>query len=173
MINDSKQRYGSISRIFHWGMAILLVWQGMKFFDRIRDGEHWIGETLVPWHVSIGTLLLALVVLRLLWAGKQKSNRPDQDPATAFLVKLGHRLMYAGLVLMPLTGMMYLVGKGYGLKAFGVQLIARGQETPWMISVGGLHSPIAWILLVLVVGHLAIALYHGLVKKDGVLQRML
>lgn len=172
MINDSKQRYGTVSRCFHWAMVILLVWQGLKFFDRLNDGEHWVGQTLVPWHVSIGTLILVVIVLRLLWAGKQRGNRPEQDPATAFLVKLGHGLMYAAMLFMPIAGILYLVGNGYGLTAFGVQLIAKGAEIPWMISVGSLHSPVAWILLVLVIGHVAIALFHGLVKKDGVLQRM-
>jgi len=173
MIDDSKQRYGSVSRFFHWAMVILLVWQGMKFFDRINEGEHWIGQTFVPWHISIGALILLTVILRLIWAGKQRRNRPEQEPATAFLVKLGHGLMYAGIVLMPITGIMYMVGNGHGLAPFGIQLVAKGPEVPWLASLGELHSPIAWVLLALVVGHIAIALYHGLVKKDGVLQRML
>lgn len=174
MTNDSPERYGSISRIFHWGMAILLVWQGMKFFDRINDGEHWVGQTLVPFHVGIGSVLLLLVVLRILWALSQRRNRPVQDPATAFLVKVGHFLLYAGMLLMPLTGVMYLVGRGFGWKPFGIELIAGGPEIPWMASVGGtLHSPIAWLLLIMVVGHVGIALFHKFVKKDDVLSRML
>lgn len=172
MINDSKERYGSISKLFHWGMAVLIIWQGLKFFDRIDDGEHWVGETLVPWHISIGTLLLVLVVLRLLWVAKQTGNRPLQNPATAVLVKIGHSLLYAGVVLMPVTGMLYMVGKGHGLSPFGVQLIAKGDEVPWMADIGGLHSPIAWILLVLIVGHVCIALFHHFVRKDDALRRM-
>lgn len=172
-MNDSKERYGSISRWFHWGMAVLIGWQLLKFFDRINDGEHWVGQTLVPWHVSIGALILVLVLLRMVWAAKQKDRRPEQDPATAFLVKLGHFLLYAGMVLMPVTGILYMVGKGYGLKVFGTQFIERGEGIDWMASVGGLHSPIAWFLLIMVVGHVGIALLHHVVKKDGVLRRML
>lgn len=173
MINDNKQRYGTISRAFHWLMAVLLVWQLLKFFDRINDGEHWVGETLVPWHVSIGSLLAVLIILRLLWALKQWGNRPEQDPATVILVRLGHGLLYAGMVLMPLTGILTMIGKGYGLAPFGVRIVARGEEIPWMANLGSLHSPIAWILLVLIIGHLCIALYHALIRKDGILQRML
>lgn len=173
MIDDNKQRYGSISRIFHWGMAVLIGWQVLKFFDRIDDGEHWVGQTLVPWHISIGSLLLVLVVLRLLWVAKQKGNRPEQDPATVFLVRLGHGLLYAAMVLMPLTGICVMIGNGYGLAPFGIQLAAKGAEIPWMAALGNLHSPIAWILLILILGHIAIALFHGIVKKDGVLQRMI
>jgi len=173
MIDDSTQRYGTISRIFHWGMAFLIGWQLLKLFDRINDGEHWVGQTLVPWHISIGTLLLVLIVLRLIWAGKQKGSRPVQDPATAFLVKLGHGLMYAAMVLMPVTGILTMVGNGYGLTAFGIQLASKGEEISWMASLGSLHSPIAWVLLIMIIGHIGIALFHGLIKKDGVLQRML
>src|SRR3546814_11980422 len=61
---DSKERYGRISRFLHWGMALLIGWQLLKIFDRVADGENWIGQTLVPWHVSIGTLLLLLIAFR-------------------------------------------------------------------------------------------------------------
>src|SRR3546814_2463569 len=61
---DSKERYGRISRFLHWGMALLIGWQLLKIFDRVADGEHWIGQTLVPWHVSIGTVMLLLIALR-------------------------------------------------------------------------------------------------------------
>jgi cytochrome b561 len=172
MINDTKERYGVISKIFHWLMALLVGWQLLKLGDRIADGKHWVGETLVPWHVSIGTLLLALIVLRIIWALVQRKKRP-QPPKNAFLVKAGHGLMYAVMLVLPLTGVMYLVGKGYGLKAFDVQLIAGGEKTAWLAELGHNHSTLAWILAALVVGHIVIALVHHFIKRDGILRRML
>lgn len=169
---ERQERYDGVSRFFHWSMALLVVWQFLKFFDRIDEGEHWVGETLVPWHISIGTLLLVLVTLRIFWAARQKDKRPAPDPAMAFLIKAGHFLLYAGLVLLPVTGIMAMVGGGYGLSAFGIPLAAEGDEVPWMAAIGGLHSPIAWSLLILVVGHIGMALVHHFVKKDGVLRRM-
>ena len=173
MITDNKTRYGSISRLFHWVMAFFIGWQLLKFFDRISDGEHWVGQTLVPWHGGIGALLLLLVVLRIIWAATQKNRRPQQDPATATLVRIGHFLLYAAMLLMPVTGAWILVGKGYGLRPFGIELVARGPEIPWMAAAGGtLHSPLAWLLLIMIVGHIGVALFHHFVKKDGVLRRM-
>lgn len=169
---DTRERYGNISRILHWDMALLIGWQLLKIFDRVADGEHWIGQTLVPWHVSIGTLLLLLIALRIVWAVKQKDNRPEQDPATAFLVKAGHFLLYAGMVLMPVTGVLTMLGGGYGWTAFGIELVAKGDKIPWMASLGSLHSPIAWALLILIVGHSGIALLHHVIRKDDVLRRM-
>lgn len=173
-MNDSKQRYGAITRCLHWGMGLLIIWQFMKFFDRINDGEHWVGQTLVSWHISIGSVLLVLVVLRLIWAARQRHNRPEQDPATAFLVKAGHGLLYACMLLLPITGVMIMVGNGYGWAPFGMELVAGdGPEIDWMATLGSVHSLIAWCLLILVVGHVLIALAHHFVKKDGVLKRML
>lgn len=64
MLCDTRERYGSVSRFFHWLMAVLLIWQFLRFGQRIAEGEHWVGQTLVPWHVSIGATLLVLIVLR-------------------------------------------------------------------------------------------------------------
>ena len=170
---DSSVRYGTVSRYLHWGMAVLIAWQMMKFFDRIGDGEHWVGQVLASWHVSIGTLLLLLAIGRIAWAGKQRNRRPAPAPATAWLVKAGHALLYLAMAVLPITGIMVLVGNGFGLAAFGIPLVAPGTDIAWMAELGGrLHSPVAWLLLIMVACHIGMAFFHYFVKKDGVLQRM-
>lgn len=176
MSRDTTQRYGTVSRLLHWGMGGLVIWQALKLFDRINDGEHWVGETLVPWHVSIGTLIGVLIVVRIIWALRNRRHRPPpaSPPMLGMLARAGHIALYACLALMPLSGISIMIGNGYGLEAFGVQLVAPGAEIPWMATFGGLvHSPLAWLLVALVLGHIGAALWHGLVRKDGVLQRML
>lgn len=176
MSRDTRECYGSVSRFFHWVVALLVFWQALKLFDRIDDGEHWIGQTLVPWHISIGVLVLLLVIPRIAWALRNRGNRPPAPPPAALglVAKAGHFALYAALLLMPLTGIAIMVGIGYGLTAFGIELVARGTDMPWLASVGGaLHSPVAWFLVVMVAGHAGMALVHHFVKKDGVLRRML
>ncbi|AIL62285.1 cytochrome b [Pseudomonas alkylphenolica] len=172
-MQDSAHRYGGITRLLHWTMALLIGLQFFKLGDRIDDGEHWIGQTIVPWHISFGGLLLVLIVLRLLWALGQRQQRPQPVGSPALLVKAGHGLLYACMLLMPITGVLVMLGNGYGLKVFGVQLVAKtGVETDWMISLGNLHSPLAWLLVILVVGHIGAALFHHFVKKDDTFKRM-
>lgn len=173
MIEDSKARYGAVSVALHWTMAVLIGWQLFKFGDRIAEGEHWIGQTLVPWHVSIGTLLLGLIVVRLVWVACQRGRRPEHDPKNAWLVKAGHGLLFAGMLAMPVTGVLTMIGGGYGLTAFGVELIAKGEKVAWAAAVGGLHSPIAWAVTVLVIGHVGMALIHHFVHRDDTLRRIL
>lgn len=173
MMHDSKSRYGTVSRVLHWLMAGLIAWQFLKLGDRLEEGEHWVGQTLVPWHVSIGALLLVLIVLRIGWALSQLPRRPPHDPATAWAVKAGHLALYACMLLMPISGLLYLLGNGYGVKVFGVQLVEKGPEIAWAATLGSVHSPLAWLTVLLVVGHIGAALYHRLVKRDDIMQRML
>jgi len=89
-------------------------------------------------------------------------------------VKAGHGLLYLGMLVLPITGVMIMIGKGYGLDPFGIELVAGSEnEIAWMAAIGSIHSLIAWALLILVAGHIAMALYHRFVKKDDVMQRML
>lgn len=173
MRNDSPDRYGSVTRLLHWGMALLVLTQFLKLGDRIAEGEHWIGQTIVPWHISVGALILVLAVVRLLWAARQYPDRPRPD-ALVWLVRAGHFLLYVCMFLLPATGVMTMLGGGYGLTVFGVELVAStGTETPWLATLGNLHSPIAWIFVALVVGHAGAALYHHFVRRDPTLRRML
>ena len=173
MHNDSPSHYGGPTRLLHWGMGLLIVVQFLKLGDRIDEGEHWIGQTIVPWHVSIGVVIFALALLRLWWAARQGPHRPwpQASPAT---VRLGHFLLYACMFLLPVTGIAVMLGGGYGLTVLGVNVVARtGVETPWLSAVGGLHSPMSWVFVVLILGHIAAALMHHFFRRDQTLRRML
>src|SRR5690606_28233949 len=116
-----------------WTIAVLVAWQALKLFDRIDDGEHWVGQTLVPWHISVGVLILVLMVPRIAWALRNLRNRPSAPPPPllAFLASAGHLAVYAALLLMPLTGIAIMLGNGYGLSVFGLELVAAGPKIPW------------------------------------------
>ena len=176
MSRDTRDRYGTVSRFFHWAIALLVAWQALKLFDRIDDGEHWVGQTLVPWHISIGVLVLVLMVPRIAWALRNQGNRPPAPPppALGLLAKAGHVALYAALLLMPVTGIAIMLGNGYGLTVFGMELVAKCDGIPWLATFGSaVHSPLAWLLVAMVIGHAGMALVHHFVKRDGVLRRML
>ena len=173
MLHDSPERYGVVTRLLHWSMAVLVLLQFVKFFERL-DGE---GGPLVAaitgWHTSIGTLLLVLVVVRIAWAFLQRQRRPVNDPALAIFVTAGHVALYVALLALPILGLLFMLGGGYGHAAFGIGLFPPGDEVRWARVWGSLHSPLAWLLAIALVVHVLAALYHHLVRKDGVLRRML
>ncbi len=173
MLKDTPTRYGALTRLIHWLMAVMIVLQFMKLGDRINDGEHWIGQTIVPLHGSLGILLLALIVVRLVWAIRQSSLRPKYEGLQRILAKGGHGLLYLCMILVPLTGMARPLGAGYGLKMFGCQLVeGDGQKIEWLLAFSQIHAPLTWAFVVLAIGHIGAALFHQFVLKDGTLSRM-
>lgn len=172
MLRDSPERYGLVTRLLHWSMAVLVLLQFVKFGDRLGQGRYWLVETVGGWHTTVGTLLLVLVLARIVWAFVQRRNRPVNDPALAIFVTTGHVLLYAALLALPILGMLIMLGGGYGHEAFGIGLFPPGEEVDWARMWGSLHSPLAWLLAIAVVVHVAAAVYHHLVRRDGVLRRM-
>ncbi|NYT44559.1 cytochrome b [Alcaligenaceae bacterium] len=173
MRNDTPSHYSGTTRFLHWAMSLLIILQFMKLGDRINDGEHWVGQTIVPWHISVGALIFVLALLRLWWALRQRPHRPQPEAMPA-LVRLGHNLLYACMLLLPITGICTMLGGGYGLTVFGINLVAETEvEIPWLAAIGNLHSYIAWTFVALVIGHIAAALFHHFVRRDRTLRRML
>ncbi|MGC3872535.1 cytochrome b [Halomonas sp. GXIMD04776] len=172
---DTQRRYGVVSLLFHWTMALLVIVQFMALSGYINDGDHWIGNTIVPWHVDVGLLLLVLVSLRIIWMLSQRQQRPEVhgQGAMQLLAKGGHFLLYACMVLMPVTGILLMVGGGHGLGFLGIELVAESEKKiSWAVALGEWHAQISWLFVALVLGHFAAALYHHFVKHDDTLLRM-
>ncbi|HEC73227.1 MAG TPA: cytochrome b [Methylophaga aminisulfidivorans] len=174
MINDSPDRYGSVTRFFHWLVAVLVIQQFFKFADRIDEGKHWLGDTFGPYHVSIGAVIMLLAIFRLLWSIKQKNQRPAIESPYPKLAKAVHGIMYFCLIAMPPLGALYIHGHGYPVKVFGQVLIAKpAEKVQWAHDIGELHSILAFVLVFLVIGHITVALYHHFIRKDNTLRRMI
>lgn len=172
-VMDNNQRYGLISRLLHWGMALLLVWQFTSatahwlFPDTPFEAFFW------GTHYSMGVLLLTLVVLRAVWALANASRRP---PAVSVMAKLGHVALYALMIAVPTIALIRQYGSGRSLEVFGMPLMSgfEGEEITWMTELGGLlHGELGWTLLVLVIGHIVMAFLHRKLTHHNVLTRMM
>ena len=83
---------------------------------------------------------------------------------------LGHKLLYALLILLPLSGLLMIFQTGV-LAAVIANDPAKLPDLE-KFTIHDLHGAIATILLVTVALHLAAALYHQIVLKDKLLRRM-
>lgn len=173
MFTDKTHSYGTLSKLFHWLTAILVAWQFAKFLDRVGGGEHWIADNIVSHHISIGSIFLLLVIVRTIWALAQRGKRPVNPQASNKLVAFGHAFLYVLMILMPLLGVAVMVGNGYGLGVYGWQIIERGGEIPFLIQLGSFHSPVAWLFLIVVLGHIAMAVKHHVTNDKKVMRSML
>jgi len=173
---DNPHAYGTVTRFLHWSMAALFGWQfissALHAWNRDADISRWFWSS----HVSLGVVLLALVALRVLWALAGSRRRPPAGAhAWGRLSRLGHAGLYLLMICVPVVAMMRAQGRGKGLSVFGVQLIeASGREIPSLIAVGNaLHGWLGWLLLALVVGHVAMVGVHQYIWRDQAAAPML
>jgi cytochrome b561 len=126
-------------------------------------------------HKLTGLLILCLMVLRAMWAlSNPKPVLPEGTPVwQKFAERLVHVSLYLLLILMPLSGWIMSVAAGYtphlGSMNFNLPLAKNKALSD---TAFGFHSWFAIIIIALVSIHVLAALYHYLVKKDKILQRM-
>lgn len=157
-IKDNTTRYGLVSRALHWGMALLILWQFLSAASHYFFEDTAIEAFFWPSHKPLGLLLLLLMGLRLLWALAQKSQRP---PSVSLWAKTGHVTLYLLLLLVPVLGLLRQYGSGRSFEPFGIPLFAgfEDDKIQWMLDAGSiLHGELGWVLLLLIVGHILMAL---------------
>ena len=170
---DTVTRYNATARALHAMIAVLVIANlalGL-LHEPLEDTVN-----LLPLHKSIGLTVLAVSVARVLWRFTWKT--PIYAPAIGrvdlAVAKVVHVLFYALIILMPLTGwIMSSAGKrplawfGVGVPKFAV---AKGSPLAEAASEG--HELLGYLLLALALVHVAAALRHHFILKDGVLRRM-
>lgn len=172
-LRDTPTAYGIVSRVLHWTTAALVLFQFTVVLSWRALGETPLTltlSTLGP-HGSLGVLLLVISVLRAGWAFFNRHRRP---PAKNALARIVHLTLYGLLIALPSLAILRQYGRGGALRVYGQPLFdAAERDIPWMVTLANaLHSPLAWLLLVLVMGHAIMALIHRLGLKDDTLSRM-
>jgi len=177
MLQDTSDRYGAVSRALHWGMTLLLAWHFFGASCRLLLGRDAPLAAFVfgGTHRAMGTLLFVLIVLRLLWVFVERRHRPayTQD-ALGRLARAGHAAMYLLLFIVPMLGLLRQYGSGRGFAPFGVPLMQdSGVRIPWLMApANAVHGLLGWLLLLLIAGHVVMALVHHYKLRDGSLRRM-
>ena len=170
-----SEKYGRAAITLHWVVAILLsaalvlAW----VLPRRTAPDY---NAVLELHKSVGILVLALVVPRLLWRlGNPVAPAAGLTPFESRLSNLTHWALYAIMLLIPLTGYLFSSAQGQGLDFFDLFKAASPLATEPTVSrpLEFLHKTGQYAIYGFVGLHALAALYHYFVKRDGVLQRML
>lgn len=173
---DNARRYGSITRLLHWAMAALFLWQFVGMGLRLALGRTPLVAVFVGSHAAVGTLLLVLLAVRLLWRTANSARHPAYEHGVlGIAARAGHAALYALMAIVPALGLLRAWGSGRGFQPFGIPLFsATGEPIPWaMAPANALHGVLAWTLLALIAGHVAMVLVHQFILRDGVARRMI
>ncbi|WP_028240933.1 cytochrome b [Stutzerimonas azotifigens] len=172
-LKDSADRYGTVSRALHWGMALLIAWQFATAIARVLAKDSALDEFLWATHKPLGALLMLLVLVRGLWSLANAGHRPR---SLSLMARLGHLAMYALIVVVPLLALLRQYGSGRAFSPFGVPLMGGfdGEIKGLMAPANLLHGWLGWLLLVLIVGHIVMTIVHRRRPNDeDVLARMI
>ena len=66
-MNASPEKYDPIARLLHWLVLVLLIVQFGIAWTMPEIGRDSKPEGLIAWHLSVGTLILLVIVLRIVW----------------------------------------------------------------------------------------------------------
>jgi len=176
--NQTTERgYSFGMRLMHWITAaamLFVILAGLAIGNDIK-----IYDKLYDHHRAMGFLLLFIVTIRIVVKFFSKDPSPLPDTITTWQKNLSgivHHLLYAALIFQPLLGW-------YATNAWGVKKIPFffGMHLPQIVekdrALGNylldIHHKMGMAIAVLVLVHIAAALFHHFILKDRVLHRML
>lgn len=177
-LRNSTSRYGLVSIVMHWGVALAV-------FGLFGLGL-WMMELdyYSPWrkeapelHKSIGLVLLAVMLGRVLWRfiSPPPPALPNHGKLTRMASKVGHGALYLGLFAVMIAGYLISTADGVGIPVFGLfEVPALVSNLPDQADVAGeIHFYLAWGLVIFAGLHALAALKHHFIDRDATLKRML
>lgn len=163
------------ARLLHWLMAPLVVamlFIGIGMLSTTSSAY----ALLLAIHKPLGVAILVLVLLRI---HTRFRHRPPPLPSDLPRLQrraatLSHWLLYALLLLMPVSGWAMLSAAGYPVTLLaGIRLPPIAPHDAGLFAwLRGAHHWLALLLFATFLLHLAAALFHALVRRDGVLESM-
>ena len=167
--------YAAPAVALHWLLALLISFMaGLGWY--MMTVEHQPGgQWYIDLHKSVGLVVFTLVLLRVVW---RAFHAPEPLPADLprWQVTLAHAtewLLYACMVVMPVTGILGASHQRAGLAFFGLALphwAAPNRDLAELFF--SIHSATVWVLVGLVALHVIGGLKHLLVDRDEVFSRM-
>ena len=170
----AAQRLGMTTRALHWTTAALVAggFGAAWLFDALGPGP--IAAKLVEVHRSVGLCILLVTLARVAWRATHPLPAVPGAPWERWLAGTVQALLYLSLLAMPLLGWLGSNAQGDTVAFLGVMplpdLLGANQDLGDRVFV--LHGWLGYGILALLALHVAGAMRHRFIKKDGVLQRM-
>lgn len=173
----NNARYTATAILLHWLMALLIFAVfplGLYMHDLHLSP---LKLQLYSYHKWIGITVLTLAVLRVLW---RATHTPPPLPDTIarwqrIASGVLHQSLYLLLFAVPMSGWLMSSAKGFKTVWLGVvplpDLIGKNKELGRVLE--NVHQSLNYLLLLLVVAHIAAALKHKYLDRDEVMARML
>ena len=168
-LKGNKESWGVLAKIFHWSMAIFVIFQiciGINL--HYLHASIFKGE-LIFYHKIIGTFILALIFFRLFW--KFLNNSPNHQKLNIYhkiISNIVHILLYTLLIIIPIQGMILTWLGGGDVLFLGLFKLPRLIEEDFILyeEVLSYHFMMTILITILFFIHLSATLLHIFIYKD-------
>lgn len=164
-------RHGITTRIFHWLTGALLIY-GLVFNAEV---EVLSDPAALAREIAFALALGGLFLIRLIWIesfGGGSRLPPDAPRWERVLSRAVHYGIYALVLAIVLSGLAIALTASSPPSLFGVGF-PFAVDPAWRGFLLDLHEALAGALVLLIAAHLLGAIWHWLVRNDGVWQSML
>jgi len=171
------RRYAGTAIFLHWLIAMLvfvLIGLGWYMIDIPKNTPE--RAYFYNLHKSIGLTTLFFIALRVVW---RLTHVPPPLPRSlkeweVVAATWSHRLLYACLLIMPLSGYIASNFSKFGVKYFGIDLPPWGPQDTTLYGIfNNIHVFTSYVFVTLIAVHMLAAFKHLLLNRDSVFQRML
>jgi cytochrome b561 len=174
---STGQGYGPTAKSLHWLIMLLVLAQFFVAILMPDIGPKTVPGILINLHLSLGVVILALTAVRFVYRQLHPVplDMPDSPAWQRSTARATHLAFYLILLTAPFLGWASASAHGLPINVFGIVPLPdiAAPRAGWALTAGDVHGYMMWTLLALIALHAAAALYHGLLRHDGVLQRML
>ncbi|MFO1037771.1 MAG: cytochrome b [Geminicoccaceae bacterium] len=177
MLGNTRDRWGSVQVGLHWLIAALILLQIPAGLIMVSVSPGAFQNFLFTFHKNNGLIVLILAVVRLIW--RYRHPIPvlpgDMPPWQQAMARGTHAALYILLFMMPISGFLYTAYGGYPVPFLGLVDLKNlvTPDKPMSEIWQTMHLSLQWLLYLAVALHVGGALNHHLVRKDGILRRML
>lgn len=177
MMRNTAESWGTVARLLHWLVAVLVIVQIGLGWAAVAWRLSPLKLDLFVLHKSFGLVVLLLMLLRLLWrlAGPAPALPAGMSGLQRAAAGLSHLLLYLVLLALPLSGWVLSSAANIPFRVFWrlplPALVApdKAVET----AAAAVHLGLVLALSALLLLHVGAALWHHFVRRDTVLTRML
>ncbi|SHH77693.1 cytochrome b/b6 domain-containing protein [Marivita hallyeonensis] len=181
-VSNTTAQYGSVAKVFHWLTALgifLVIPLGIIANDLPYDTAEELAQKawLFSLHKTVGITIFFVALARIVWAltqPKPAALHPDRKEES-LAAETVHWLLYGSLVLVPLSGWVHHAAtEGFApiWWPFGQNLPLVPESNTVAEAAAGLHIVFERVLILSLLLHIAGAVKHAVIDKDGTLSRM-
>lgn len=168
--------YAPPARWIHWIMAVLVILVIPAGFIMMNMASGPGQDRLFDLHRSIGFTILCLAVVRVVVRILNPPPAPPEDmPKVMWTVaQVVHYALYVLIFVMPVLGWLASNAFGAAVSVFGLFTLPNivGKDDALADLFGEWHGRLGFLMAALVLMHAGAGLWHGVVRRDGVLSRM-